>query len=201
MNCDRHAGACDQVGECNQVILVCMHAARRREPHQMADPAALPQGRDHVRQQRIARQRSVREGGVDPRQVRHRDAPGAEVHVADFGVAHLPLRQADEALRRIDQTLRASRDQAIEVRRAGIEDGIVPGIGTEPPAVENAEDGRPGRCGRHQEALPPFGRLYSTALNLLGQLRSRGSVLGFWSGTSIAQNTNSPRDSPSMVMS
>ena len=201
MDRDRHAGTRDQVGEHHQMILVRMHAARRGEPHQVTGSAALPEGGDHVGQQRIPRQRSVLDGVVDPRQVRHRDAAGAEVHVADFGIAHLALRQADEALRRVDQRLRAGRDQPIEVGRAGIEDGIVPGVRPEAPAVENAQDGGTGRRGRHQEALPARGSLYSTALNLLGQLRSRGSVLGFWSGTSIAQNTNSPRDSPSTVTS
>ena len=198
---DRHAGTGDQVGQRHEMILVGMHAAGRGETHQVAGAAVLLEGGEHVGQQRIARQRPVFDRRVDARQLGHRDPAGAEIHVAHFRIAHLPLGQADETLGGVDQSLGAGRDEAIEVGGTGIEDGVVPRVGPEAPAVENAQDGRARMCSRHQEALPACGRRYSTALNLLGQLRSRGSVLGFWSGISIAQNTNSPRDSPSTVTS
>ena len=202
MDRHRNAGTGDKVGEHDQVILVRMHAARRREPHQMASAAGLLQRGQKLGQRRIPGERSVLDGVVDPWQVRHGDAAGAKIHVADLGVAHLALGQPDEGLRRVDQALRAGRDQPVVVGRAGIENGIVLGVRAMAPAVEDAEDSRPRTLGSgHQPALPARGRSRSTALNLLGQLRSRGSVLGFWSGTSMAQNTNSPRGSPSMLMS
>src|SRR4029077_9667981 len=110
------------------------------------------------------------------------------------------LGQTDEALGGVDEALRAGRDQAIVVGRARVEDGVVGRIGAVAPAVEDAQD-RGTQTRSHQDAEP--GRLGArcTELNLLGQERSRGSVLRSWFGTSMAQNTNSPRGSPSIVMS
>ena len=39
------------------------------------------------------------DGLADARQVLHDDAAGADVEMADLGVAHLPIRQADVARR------------------------------------------------------------------------------------------------------
>ncbi len=199
---DRNSGACDAIGQRDEMVLMRMHAARRGKAHQMAGAAGLLQGRDQLRQDRAPGQRPVGDGIVDARQVRHGDPAGAEVHVADLGIAHLALGQADEGLRGIDQRLRAGGDQAVIVGLARVEDGVVARVGAVPPAVENTQHGRAGtRRSDHQEAFCERGWARSTALNLLGQERSRGSVLGFWSGTSMAQNTNSPRGSPSIVMS
>ena len=202
MDPDRHAVAGDQVGEEDEMILVRVHAARREETQQVAGGAALLQGGDRLGEHRMPGQRAILDGVVDARQVGHRDAAGAEIHVADLGIAHLALGQADERLGCIDQALRAGRDQAVEARCLGVQDGVVGTVGAIAPAVEDAEQGgtRTGHDS-HYEAFLWRGRSRSTALNLLGQLRSRGSVLGFWSGTSMAQNTNSPRGSPSIVMS
>ena len=198
----RHAGARDQVGQRDEMVLVGMHATRRGEAHQVAGTAVLLQGGDQLGQDRVLGQRAVVDGLVDARQVGHGDPAGAEIHVADLGIAHLALGQADEGLRGVDQALRAGRDQPVVVGRARIEDGVVARVGTMAPAIENAQDGGP-RTGRggHQEGAPGRRLPRSTELNLLGQERSRGSVLGFWSGTSMAQNTNSPRGSPSIEMS
>ena len=188
------------------MILMGMHAAGRGEAHQVAGAAGLLQGGDQLGQDRAFGQRTVGDGLVDARQVGHRDPAGAEIHVADLGIAHLALGQADEGLRGVDQALRAGRDHPVIVGRARVQDGVVMRIGAVSPAIENAQNGGPRTgSGRHQEGAPERGpkrRLpRSTELNLLGQDRSRGSVLGFWSGTSMAQNTNSPRGSPSIVMS
>ena len=169
----------------------------------MAGAAALLQRGDQLGQDRVLGERAVLDGVVDARQVGHGDAAGAEVHVADLGIAHLALGQADEALGGVDQALRAGRDQAVVVGRARVEDGVVGRIGAMAPAVEDAQD-RGTQTRSHQDAEPgrAIGRVRArTELNLLGQERSRGSVLRFWSGTSMAQNTNSPRGSPSIVMS
>ncbi len=201
MDPDLHARARDQVGERDQVIFVGMHAAGRGEAHQVAGAAVALQLGDQLLEVRDPGERAVGDGGVDARHVGDGHAAGAEVHVAHFGVAHLALGQADEAFRGVDQPLRAGRDQPVVVRRAGIEDRIVPGIGAVAPPIEDAEQGGTRTGNGHHEALRRIWRIRSTELNLLGQFSSRGSVLGFWSGTSMAQNTNSPRGSPSIEMS
>ena len=151
----RHAGARDQVGQRDEMVLVGMHAAGRGEAHQVAGAAALLQGGDQLGQDRVLDQRAVGDGLVDARQVGHGDPAGAEIHVADLGIAHLALGQADEGLRGVDQALRAGRDQPVVVGRARIEDGVVARVGTMSPAIENAQDGGP-RTGRggHQEGAP-----------------------------------------------
>ncbi len=149
----RHARARDVVGEEDEMVLVRMHAARRGEAQQVAGAAALLQGRDQLGQDRMPGERAVLDGIVDARQLGHGDAAGAEVHVADLGIAHLALGQADEGLGRVDQSLRAGRDHAIVVRRPRIEDGVVGRVRTMAPAVENAEK-RGTQTRSHQEAEP-----------------------------------------------
>ena len=153
MDPDRHAGAGDMVGEEDQMVLVRMHAAGRGEAQQMAGAAALLQRRDQLGQDRVLGERAVLDGVVDARQLGHGDAAGAQVHVADLGIAHLALGQADEALGGVDQALRAGRDQAIVVGRARIEDGVVGRIGAMAPAVEDAQD-RGTQTRSHQDAEP-----------------------------------------------
>ena len=46
---------------------------------------------------------AARDQRVDARDVHLHHAPRADVQVAHFAVAHLPIRQADEVLRRVDQ--------------------------------------------------------------------------------------------------
>ena len=99
-------------------------------------------------------QRAVLDGVVDARQVGHGDAAGAEIHVADLGIAHLALGQADEGLRGVDQALRAGRDQPVVVGRARIEDGVVIRIRPVAPAVEDAQDGGTQAGRSHQDAEP-----------------------------------------------
>ena len=104
----RHAGARDQVGEGDEMVLVGMHPAGRGEAHQVASAAGLLQGGDQLGQDRTLGQRTVGDGLVDARQVGHRDPAGAEIHMTDLGIAHLALGQADEGLRGVDQTLRVA---------------------------------------------------------------------------------------------
>jgi hypothetical protein len=51
-------------------------------------------------------------------------AAGAEVHVADFGVAHLAVRQADVHAAARDQAVRRGGPQAVEHGLLGGIDGV-----------------------------------------------------------------------------
>src|SRR3546814_6125770 len=86
--------------------------------------------------------RSVGDGVVDARQVLEDDAAGAEVHVTDLGIAHLPLRQADMLLRRIHQTGRPAPAQAVEHRRVRERHRVVVAGVTLAPAVHDAQQHR-----------------------------------------------------------
>ena len=65
------------------------------------------------------------------------DAPGADVEVADFAVAHLPFRQADERTTGLNQRVWVFPQKAIVRRLAGECDGVGFGFGPIPPAVED----------------------------------------------------------------
>ena len=91
---------------------------------------------------------------VDPGQVLLDDRAGAEVEVADLGVAHLPVGQADVAARGRQLRVRVALPERVEGRRLGERDRVArPGLG-EAPAVE--DDEREGATG---SALGPSGRL------------------------------------------
>ena len=44
-------------------------------------------------------------GAADPRQILHDHAAGADVEMADFGIAHLPVRQADVFARGVQEAM------------------------------------------------------------------------------------------------
>ena len=82
------------------------------------------------------------------------DAPRADVHVADLGVSHLPVGQADIGVRRLEQAVRATRPETVPHRRLGERDGIAVGLGAVAPAVEYAQhDGMVAALGVHGTGL------------------------------------------------
>ena len=88
-------------------------------------------------------QRAVRDGLVDPREVLRHDRAGAEVEVADLGVAHLPGGQPDRLAARGERGVRVLGPQPVEDGRVGERDRVARAVGREPPAVEHDEaDGR-----------------------------------------------------------
>ena len=77
-----------------QMPLMRMHAAVRDQPDQM-QRAAFCLRRVHSGQQRgIGEEAAVRNRPVDAGDVHAHNAPGAEVQVTHFAVAHLPVGQA-----------------------------------------------------------------------------------------------------------
>ena len=77
------------------MIMVGMHAARRQQPQQVTGTAALLQLGDEIQEAGIFIQFAGKNGGADTGQVLGDDAPGAQVHMADFGIPHLTRGQAD----------------------------------------------------------------------------------------------------------
>lgn len=92
---DLDAGFGERAGECCDLVLVGVHAAGRQQPHQMGPPAGFAQLGDVVLEVRIVVDLAALESAVDARQILQHDAAGAEVHVADLGVAELAFGQAD----------------------------------------------------------------------------------------------------------
>ena len=85
------------------------------------------------------RQRTVRAGLIDFRQILHDDATRADVHVADFRIAHLTRGQTDVQPRRGNQSVRAGFDQFVPIRRIACFNGVVFFAVAVTPAVQNAQ--------------------------------------------------------------
>ena len=64
-------------------------------------------------------------------------AAGADTHVADFGIAHLPRRQAHHFFRSVDEGVRMRFPQEIPVRFARLADGVVVAFLAITEAIEN----------------------------------------------------------------
>ena len=81
---------------------------------------------------------------LDAGAVHVHDAAGADVEVADFAVAHLPVGQADEVAAGVNERVGILAQQAVVGRLAGERDGVGLGFGAVSPAVEDDEDERFG---------------------------------------------------------
>ncbi len=103
-----HAGVGQDFRQHRAVVLMRVHAAGRDQADQMAGAAAFLELVDQLGQRRrlldLARGDRVGDAG----QVLHHHAAGADVEMADLGVAHLAGRQADVACPRCAGT-RAGR--------------------------------------------------------------------------------------------
>ena len=101
-------------------------------------------------QRLVLEEAAVGDRVVDPGQVLLDDRPGAEVEVADLGVAHLAVGQADVAALGGELSVREPAPEAVEDRRLGQRDRVPrPRLG-EPPAVED-DQGEGG-----DELMPAF---------------------------------------------
>src|SRR5690606_30948480 len=78
--------------------------------------------------------------GVDAGQFLVHHPACADVHVADLGVAHLPVRQADVSTLGVDQGGRAGFPQPAPVGHVGLGDGVVARILAVAPAVQDQQD-------------------------------------------------------------
>ena len=141
-----------QTQERENMLLVGMHAARRQQAHDLQAFAPGFGGINGRQQGRIFIEAAVFDGGIDAGKVLIDDAAGADIHVADLGVAHLPVRQTDEFSFRVDQRVRAIAQQAVPIRQVCQGDGVVGAFGAVAPAVQNQQYDRFCHC--HAVLLP-----------------------------------------------
>ena len=143
----RHAAARGQLEHREHVRLVAVHAAGRKQAHHVQGAAA---GQHRVAggvEFGVVEEAGVLDRRVDPGQVLVDDAAGADVHVPDFGIAHLPVRQADVAAFGVDQGGRMFGQQPAPGGHVGLGDGVVGGIVAVAPAIEDQQDDGAGAVG------------------------------------------------------
>ena len=85
---------------------------------------------------------AVSDQRVDARDVHLHNAARADIQVADFAVAHLPVGQADKVIRGLDQRVRKLAQQLVVVRLARQRDGVVGGFGAITPSIEDGQNKR-----------------------------------------------------------
>src|SRR5579862_3658603 len=109
----------------------------------MKHPAAAPDVLDGARQRRVLSERAVRNRSVDQRHALGNDASAAEVHMADFAVAHDAFGEPDGLARSLQQRMRIALEQRIPMRKPGGSDGISIRLAAISPSVKNGENHRP----------------------------------------------------------
>ena len=109
-------------------------AAVGDEPDQVQPPArGLARARAQAAaQDLVLEEAAVGDRVVDPRQVLLDDRPGAEVEVADLGVAHLAVGQADVAAGGGERRVRVALPELVEGRRVGLGDRVAGPVGARP---------------------------------------------------------------------
>ena len=138
----RHALARGHLDQRVQVLLAAVDAAVREQADEVQRVLAVDAAIHRRGERRAREQLAVADALVDAREVLVDDPAGAHVHVADLGVAHLPGGQADRFAGRDQLRVRIPLQQRVVGRRARERDGVVLGLGPEPPAVEDDEDDR-----------------------------------------------------------
>ncbi len=128
------------------VLPARVHAAVGDEAEQVQSPArALARPLACRRQRLVFEEAAVGDRVVDPGQVLLDDRAGAEVEVADLGIAHLPIGQADVTPLGRELRVRKVAPEAIEYGRLSERDRVAgPRLG-QPPAIEDDQGERGDR--------------------------------------------------------
>ena len=78
-----------------------MNPTGRHQPHQVSGPAALLQFAYEIAQWRHGGELALGDCRIDARQVLQYHPSGPDIGVADFGIPHLAVGQADIAFARL----------------------------------------------------------------------------------------------------
>ena len=98
------------------MLLMRVYAAIAHEPEQVQ--ARIFRRGKRLDQHRVLREFAIGDRLVDAREILIDDAPRAEIEVADFAVAHLPIGQSHIHAARRQARLRILRVKLIMERRA-----------------------------------------------------------------------------------
>ena len=85
---------------------------------------------------------STRNQRIDARNVHPHHAPGADVQMPHFAVAHLSIRQSDKMIRRMQQRVRILPQQLVIHRLARQRDGVIVCLRAISPPIQNRQYNR-----------------------------------------------------------
>ena len=125
-----------------EMLLVRVNAAVGDQAEEMQLPSALARALHGLHDGGILLELARGDQRVDARDVHLHNAARADVQVADFAVAHLPVGQADKMLRGADQRVGKLAQQLVVGGLAGQRNGVVGGFGAVAPSVEDGQNER-----------------------------------------------------------
>ena len=135
-----HPRALGQFQHREDVRFMAVHAAGREQAHHVQGAAARIHRRARRIQFAVVEEAGVLDRRVHAGQVLVNDAAGTQVHVPDFGIAHLPVRQAHMTAFGMDQRMRRGGQQSVPVGQLGLGQRIVFGLVAMPPAIQDQQD-------------------------------------------------------------
>lgn len=130
------------------MILVAVNASVGKQAENMHGVTCRDGLIDRGADVRILKEVAVTDGLGYPSEILIHHAACAQVHMTDFGVAHLAVRKAHIHTAAGNQTVRLTSEQAIINRLVGSMDGVEFGIVAMSEAIENHQYQGFGR-GRH----------------------------------------------------
>ena len=141
----RHGFFGGQAQHREDMVFVAVHAARRNQAkHVQGGVRGLVDriaGRDKFR---VVEKASIRDRRVDPGQILIHHPAGAQIHMPDFGVAHLAFRQTHTQAGGMHQRMRAIAQQRTPMRQVRLGHGVVGGILAMAPAIQDQQQYRFG---------------------------------------------------------
>ncbi len=140
-----------QFGHGHEVVLVAVYAAVGQQAHEVHGLAGGDGFIDGRADGRVLEELAVADRFGHAGEVLIDHSSGAEVHVADFRVAHLAVRQAHIHARTGDQAVGQGGGQAVQHRLVGRVHGVVVVAFTVSEAIENYQDQR-FRRGSHRSS-------------------------------------------------
>ncbi len=140
-----------QFGHRDQVVLVAVNAAVGQQAHEVHGLAGGDCFIHRRADRRVLEELAVADRFGHACEVLVYHSSGAEVHVADFRVAHLAVRQTHVHTGTGDQAVGYGGSQAVEYRLVGRVHGVVVVAFTVSEAIENYQDQR-FRRGSHRSS-------------------------------------------------
>ena len=125
-----------------EMFLVGVHAAVGDQAEEMQLPACFTRPLHGLHYRWILSEFARRNQRVDARDVHLHNAPGTDVQVAHFAVAHLPVGQADKVLRCANQRVGELAQELVVGRFARQSNGIVGCFSAVTPSIEDGQNER-----------------------------------------------------------
>ena len=118
-----------------------MHSAVRYQADQVQPAAPCSCFAERFPKHRVFVERAVVDALVDADEILQDDAPASHDHVPDFGVSHLPVRQAHRGAAGLQLGECAFGEKGVQPRGAGLHQGVVLGVGVDADPVQDDQDG------------------------------------------------------------